>query len=139
MSTTTEDYYRDAQLPYDGALDDYMDWVMKVEALARKKGFWIAFENDLSGEINRTSDEEHDKELVQAYDNAWYFLVINCSGVALSLLDQQGKNPYSSWNNIREHNYGTDDTDILQLEQDFSDCRMEEPYNSPALWFAKIA
>jgi hypothetical protein len=126
-------------IPFLGLGKDWREWNMKVKAVAKKRGWYSAFLNDL-GIIPTTKDDVTQKAArMKANDDAYLWLVLSTSKRVFLPVESSQENAFLAWNNLLDrYNKASNTMDLLSLLQDFTKCVMDGATDEPCFWFMEL-
>lgn len=111
---------------FSGEDEDWNEWKKKTLALAEKKGYESAFENDYTG----STVPEEVKQNAEAYN----LLMMSCKSTAFGLVEREKGNAKTAWDCLVKLYEVSNDMDLLKLDQEFTACKMADATSHPVDW-----
>jgi len=138
-SITSVRYYR---LSDENARTFYDEWRFKTLAIIRKKGWDRPFrfpEEEIPGNTPAATDGADAIEMYKANEEAYDQVLMGCSGVVpLGLVRQAHGNVRNAIKYLDEKYAEQDESNLTQLLQEFTKCRLESSDVDPDTWFLQL-
>lgn len=129
-----EDYDEKYYLTFHGEHDKWDEWKEKFEALARKKRWTEAMENELDLETLRRSEDEDDVAMVKANDDGFYYLKMACKESAFKLISHD-EDLHEAWESLLEVYEDAGADELLELAGVWSRLELDNYLLSPKILF----
>ena len=118
---------------FDGTQPEkWREWKIKTKAIATRKKWEKAIEEDLS-----KSTETEDK---RKNDDAWNHLVLACSGEAFDIItavdESENGNAYVAWGALMSEYEPRNQDAVVEVEAEFAACKLESENENPKLWIS---
>lgn len=131
-------YYR---LTDENAKTFYDEWRLKTMAIIRKKGWSRPFEHpdeDIPTTTPASTASEAQKEMFKSNEEAYDQVLMGCSGVPLGIVRRAGGNVRLAFELLDEKFAEKDESNLTELLQEFTGCKLEDTETDPDVWFLKI-
>jgi hypothetical protein len=122
----------------------YDEWKFKTMAIIRKKG-WISPFTLASTATIPTEDEasaagatEATKKVYKANMEAYDQVLMGCSGIPLGLVQRADRDVRKAFKYLDEKYAQEDESNLTELIQQFTACKLEDKETDPDSWFLKI-
>ena len=122
----------------------YDEWKFKTMAIIRKKG-WISPFTLASTATIPTEDEasaagatEATKKVYKANMEAYDQVLMGCSGIPLGLVQRADGDVRKAFKYLDEKYAQEDESNLTELIQQFTACKLEDKETDPDSWFLKI-
>ena len=126
-------------LSFNGEDKHWREYMKKLIATAKKRGFWEAIEKLVKIEPTdaNTPLTEEELKLVEKNDEAYLYLTMSCSRDAFNYVENAGT-AYEAWNDLMERYEDLDKDDLVQLAEDWINCKPDSYTRDPKLWYAEL-
>jgi hypothetical protein len=88
--------------------------------------------------IDRTKTGEADLLLQQKNDDASFYLTSTCKSLAFPYVECAGGAAFLAWKNLKERYQEVNEDDLVDLNDKFNDCKLEDPTGDPKIWFIDL-
>ena len=110
-------------LSFDGKHSYWKEWSTKVLAYGRTKGWEVAL------------TDENTKQEVK--DEALNFLIMSLTGNAF-LFVSHASDPFTVWKELCDEFEPTEDMDLYDIKEEFSNCQMKKETENPSIWLKRL-
>ena len=130
-------------IPFSGIKEDYLHWSFKVEAFADERLFWDAL--DIVREMpDKDTTDAGEKKILAQNKKAWHFLILSCTGTALTcvMLVKKSKNANKAWRNLHDKFMSSKTEDLISMTKEWTE--LLPKYTSKGLmldpdnWFLSV-
>jgi hypothetical protein len=131
-------YYR---LTDENAKTFYDEWRLKTMAIIRKKGWFRPFEHpdeEIPTTTPASTASDEVKELFKSNEEAYDQVLMGCSGVPLGIVRRARGNVRLAFELLDEKFAEKDESNLTELLQEFTGCKLEDTETDPDVWFLKI-
>ena len=115
-------------IPFSGKDEEWREWSKKVLAFATVKGWQKAL----------FSTSSQDKEVTdQMMVSALNFLTMSLTDQAFAFVEN-APNAAQVWDELNEEFEPCEDTDVYELQEEFTRCKLLHTRENPTLWFKRL-